>query len=61
MKTFVSIECSRCRKEIKSDENAYCSECLGGRDGELLSLDRIIKIQEERIRTLEKELKNGNK
>ena len=56
MKTYVSVECSRCRKEIKQDETVYCSECLANKDEIINAQDEMIKGLEEKIVRLENQI-----
>jgi len=56
MKVFISVECNACGKEIKQDENTYCSECLDHKDKTLHKLDEYIKALEEKIKRMEGEI-----
>ena len=59
MKTFISVECNRCRTEIKQTEPVYCSGCVDDKVSEIGSQDRHIewlndelKIRQEFINSL---------
>jgi len=56
MKTYVSVECNRCRTEIKQTEAAYCSGCIDDKITEIQKQDEQIKILQEKIKTLEWEI-----
>ncbi len=53
MKTYVSVECSQCHKEIKEDRSVYCLECLDDKDNKLHIQDKHIKRLHNEIKELE--------
>ena len=52
MKTYVSVECNRCRTEIKQTEAVYCSGCMDDKIEELHKQDEQIKDLNVKIEEL---------
>ena len=60
MKTFISVVCNACGKEIKSDETVYCSECLHHKDESLQVQDEKIKELRQRIDDMAIQMSGGD-
>jgi len=56
MKTYVSVECTKCRRVGDEYEHIYCQRCMNEKDKELHAQDEMIKGLEEKIIRLENQI-----
>jgi len=52
MKTYVSVECTKCRRVGDEYEHVYCQRCMNEKDKELHEQDEKIKELEQEIKKL---------